>query len=56
MQRLCLAIGLAVLLSGCGTKGPLYLPPPASATKPATAATPAPTADDSKAERARPAQ
>ena len=34
---LCLA---AAMLAGCGNKGPLFMPPPAAAAKPATPAQP----------------
>jgi predicted small lipoprotein YifL len=36
---------LTLLLAGCGTKGPLTLPPK-TATKPPAVAAPAPVADD----------
>jgi len=41
---LLLSCGFALaLLAGCGNKGPLYMPPPATApVKPKPAATPAP--------------
>ncbi len=48
MKHLLLILCLALGLSACGTRGPLYLPPDATPAKPA--AKPAPkAADDSKA-------
>ncbi|HCO44199.1 MAG TPA: hypothetical protein DCZ11_10610 [Gammaproteobacteria bacterium] len=38
------AVGLLLLLSGCGQTGPLYLPPPQAPATPEQAQTPAPEA------------
>jgi len=36
----CALVLAALALSGCGNKGPLFMPPPAAAAKPATPAQP----------------
>lgn len=38
MHRLLICLGALIALSACGTKGPLYLPQPATATVKAPAA------------------
>lgn len=51
MPRRLLAItSLILLLSGCGQKGPLYLPQEPQAAPANTAASPAPSKDDKDAQ------
>lgn len=38
----CALVIAALALSGCGNKGPLFMPPPVAATKPVNAAAPKP--------------
>ena len=55
MQRLLLTLALAAALTGCGQKGPLYLPDSKPPQKPPTKKQPAPKPPAPEPEMPRPA-